>query len=454
MGSPASILSSKDSMKYLCKYQVSDLVFMLNRRIERVDYSNILSIEYMCDYDGNMHALLKIILRCDLRLKKWLTNKDFKRDIRAKFDLDKSGKDLNVNDDFVTSPLKCISGVYALFFTDEDEASGDSETNEARMTMNEGPYSYTDPGAEGYHDGQHTIDIYLMNPDAVKCSKAPCNKIYTKSTLQNALAETLADTEHSEIVMSPILNNEVYNELFLPLNPVGDTLIYAEQNYQLYPKGGLFFYDLNTLYILNTDLSKVTAAKENQWERCCIFIPSLNAASPGNGMIKVNGHKCHYVTCTEMEVNTQNFSVGKNAEMGSEARLVITDDTTAHLSRANQSAIDARNEFPTYIKGNQKYAGDIINARMEENETILYLSGNNFDINSFTPNLQYEVCYEDPSKHEKYGKNKYRISYAYHMIKMQSDTYMDSSHRFILKQADHPVKPEKPTGGAGIPARL
>ena len=445
MGS-ASLLKSSKAKKYLCKYEVANLVFMLGKQKIQTDYSNILSIEYLNDYDFNIFALLKVTLRCDLRLKMWTLR--HKRDLRAKLEINKVGMDLDV-DTFITNSEKCIDGVYALYFNDEDEAI-DTESSEKRLESNEGPYAYGGPDGESYHESQNTLEVFLVNPDMLKTSRAPCNKVYRKCTLQDAIGEMLTSSEHTNVLMSPIENKEVYNELLVPLNPAYKSLQILDQHNGLHSHGTMIYYDLDTLYVLDTDLSKVTACKKGEWPNCTIFVSSINEASPGQGMIRVPGQKVFYPTVTEMEINTQNFSIAKNAELGSEARIVVTDDTTVNLSRANQSVIDTRNEFVTYVKDAEKYAGDMMNARMEENECVLYINGENFDINAFTPNKMFQVVFEEPSKHERFGKNKYRLTYAYHMLKLQSDRYMESTHRLILKKVDGPIDPKKGSkGGKG-----
>ena len=69
-----------------------------------------------------------------------------------------------------------------------------------------------------------------------------------------------------------------------------------------------------------------------------------------------------------------------------------------------------------------------------ENECILYINADNLDINAFTPNKQHTVVFDDTSKQQKFGKYKYRISYIYHMLKLESETFMSSSHMIMLKR--------------------
>ena len=71
---------------------------------------------------------------------------------------------------------------------------------------------------------------------------------------------------------------------------------------------------------------------------------------------------------------------------------------------------------------------------MDENGAILYIQGENFDINAFTPNKTYTVIYEETSKQKRYGQYKYRLAYDSHIIYIDNETYMSSQHRAVLKR--------------------
>jgi hypothetical protein len=136
-----------------------------------------------------------------------------------------------------------------------------------------------------------------------------------------------------------------------------------------------------------------------------------------------------------MNINPKKFTIGQNVDIGSEAKVVIADDTEIEIEEADQSYIDQRNEFITYRrKDDNKYTSEILRSRMEENECVLYINAENLDINAFTPNKQYTVVFDETTKQEKYGKYKYRIIYAYHMLKLESEGFMSSSHMIMLKK--------------------
>ena len=152
-------------------------------------------------------------------------------------------------------------------------------------------------------------------------------------------------------------------------------------------------------------------------------------------MIRRECEKINYVSISEMDISPQKFTETNNEITGSEAKVVITDDISIDIKDADQSYIKQRNETIVYSrKGDNKFNADILKARMEENELIFYISGENFDISSFTPNKTFNLVFSETSKHQRFGKFKYRISYAYHFFKIESEGYMTVSSRICLKK--------------------
>lgn len=416
--------------KYHCKYQVANLIIMMGTEKITMDHSNILSIEYMNDYEFNIMALLKVSLRIDVRKKMWILKN--KKDILVKFELNKIGMDSD-NEKYVTAAEHVWNLEFGVYFNDEDEST-DIEAMESRINLNEGKEFQTgNIEGENYFESQNTLDLYLILPELMKASRYSFNKVYSKTTLQNAVGHILTKSGHRNVLMSKFENDEIYKELLLPVNSVYKSLIYLDQYYGLYKAGAIIYYDIDLLYILNSN-GKLTVKREDEWTETTFLVTKIADSHPGNGMVRKEGEKIFYPTVSDGDVNPQNFSVSKNASLGSSAKIVVTDTTDVEVHEADQSFTNQRNENVTFIKDKNKFTGSVIKARMEENEGVLYLSGNNLDIKAFTPNKIFKVVFDETSKQKAYGNYTYRLSYSYHFLKLESEGYMSSSHRIILKR--------------------
>lgn len=416
---------------YLCKYQIGSLVFMMGGEKIIMDHSNVLSMEQLNDYEMNLRSVFKITLRIDIRKKIWLLKN--KKDIICKFELDKIGMDPDY-ESYATSSGIVWNDEFGIYFNDDDETT-DTKAMEDRISLNEGDdFQMNNIETESYHETQNTLDVFLFNQKLLDASNRVVNHVYTKNTMQQIAGRVISASKHPKVLMSRFENNEVYQELLLPANPAYKTLMYLDQYYGFYRKGAIIFYDMDILYLINSS-GKCTAKQPGEKPETTFLVTKLDSGIPGNGMLRANGELVNYVVLTEDCVNAQKFSEGENAESGGSAKIIVSDDTTINIAEANSSIISQRNEKIGYTKkDDNKFSANIAKARMDENEYALFITGNNLDISAFTPNKTYQIFFDETGKHEKYGHEKYRLVYAYHFFKAESDIQMSSSHRLILKK--------------------
>lgn len=421
-----------NSKRYLCKYQVKHLVLMIGSEKIEADSSNILSIEYLTDYEFNIRSILKINLRVDIRKKLWILKN--KRNIVCKFEFNKIGMETD-SEIFNTASESIWNQEFCIYLNDEDESTDISALEERLNLTESSDFRITDFETENYYESQNIVPIYLFNKSLLDSSNLTVNEVFTEDNIQQIVGRVLTKSKHKRVLMSKCENNTIYKELLIPALPSYKALIYLDQYYGLYKKGAIIYYDIDTLYILNSGANKVTAKRPNEWSETTFIVSNINDSTPGNGMIRREGEKINYVSISEMDISPQKFTETNNEITGSEAKVVITDDISIDIKDADQSYIKQRNETIVYSrKGDNKFNADILKARMEENELIFYINGENFDISSFTPNKTFNIVFSETSKHQRFGKFKYRISYAYHFFKIESEGYMTVSSRICLKK--------------------
>jgi len=365
---------------YLCRYKVPMMIFMLKNIKIEMDPSNIISIEKIDDYEQNIRSIIKVRLRIDMNKKIWLLKN--KRDVRCKFELDKFGMDTEVEKNILGDEI-IWNNEFAIYFSDEDEAI-DIKSLESREKVN---LDKTNEklSTEDYFESENMLDIYLFEPSLLEASNKIFNEIFSNTILQNAIARMLTATKHKKVLMSKIENDTQYNELLIPANPLYKCLIYLDQYYGFYRKGAI--------------------------------------------------KKKYYVNLSELDIIPKKFSELKNETQGSKVKVVLIDDIKIKEKEAKQSRSTQSNEMIKYLSStNSKYTDTIITARMEENECIMYISADNLDLSIFTPNKEFKLIFTETLKQQKYGKDRYRLAYAYHFIQKESTNYMISSHRIVLKK--------------------
>ncbi len=428
-----------EGKKYICKYIVKTFVIKLEDQKIEIDHSNILSIEYLNDYERHITSMLKVALRIDVRKKLWIIKN--KEKISVKFELVKKGIDIESEKE-VIGEEEVWNEEFTPYFSDEDDTH-DFSSLEDRLDVNESGNTRVDETEEeNYYETQNQFDLYLFQSKLLKASRFSFNRIYTENTLQNMVGEMLTESKHEKVLMSKFDNEEVYKEMLLPPLPIFKCLIYLDQYYGFYEKGAVIYYDVDAAYILNSD-GKVTAKREEEWPETNFLVKELTASQPGQGMVRKEGEKVFYPTVSENEVNPQKLSNAQNVELGSKATIVTTDDIEVNKHEGSLKYDNTNtNEAITMIKKGTKYTGSIMQARMDEMECVVYINGENFDINAFTPNKTFKLTFDETTKQERFGKNEYRLCYSYHFLALESTELMKSSHRIILKKTNGPTKEE------------
>lgn len=418
------------STVFLCKYRIKNFNIMNGDTHIDMGPSNIMSLEYICDYDGALFAILKVSLRIDSRKKIYILK--HKRDIEVKVELEKIGYDVNL-DETVTNAEEVFNEVFSAYFNDDDE-NLDVQTMEERLNANEtlDEAGTLDANSENYFESQNNMDIYLFNKRLLTASRFMSNKVYAGATIQNIIGQMLTESKHPRVLMSRIENYKKYDEMYLPPNPTYKNLFYLDQYYGLYKAGANIFYDIDILYILNT-AGKVTAKRENEITETIFMIPQLDSNIPGNAMVRQPENTAYYATVSEQELNHQKTSGMNSIASGGQTKVVLKDGTEIQkVDVVNTDEISA-NESVAFVNKDNVFAASVIEARATENEDMLYISANNLDINAFTPNKIFRVVYDEQSKNQKYN-GIYRLAYAYHCIRAESEEYQSCSHHIVLKK--------------------
>lgn len=422
MGS--KLISQEKDTCYACKYKVETLIFKLKDKKIKMNGSNILSVEKLDNFDHNIRAIIHLTLKIDLRHKLWIIKN--KHDITCKFEMSIIGVEQS-GEEFIIGPNKLYNGDYVIRLNDDDDNTDTAMIESSLNTTNEDDFALNDIDGQDYYESENIFDVYLFSKKLLTASNKKHNKVYTSSCLQNIVAQILTETGHKKVLMSPFENSAVYSELVVPSNAAYKTLSYLDQYYGFYKTGSQIFYDIDILYIINSN-GKVTAKRSKEWTETTFLVTAKTNSMPGNGMVKKQKEKVFYCNITEENINPQRPSSMISEREGEDVQIINPDDVTVKVS--DKSNVTTR----LHNSDDSKYFESVIKARRNENDAILYINGEGFDMNAFTPNKTFKVIFEEPTKQKKYGKNRYRIAYAIHSIKFESGNYMQSAHQIVLKK--------------------
>lgn len=412
---------------YLCMYRIGTLVFSVGDKKIQMDGSNVLAIEKADNFEHNLRSILRVQLRVDLRQKIWILSN--KKDITCKFELIKFGMDTDVESE-ILGEQSVWNEEFSVFLNDDDAAI-DVESMEQSLDTNEGEFSSNDIESQDYFLSQEPFDVYLYNTSLLNSSTTNINEVLSSSSINSAVGYVLTQSKHKNVVLSPIENDKKWDDIILPINSAYKQLVYLDQYYGLYKTGASIYYDVDALYIVNTN-GTPEAVRKNEYPETNIIITQRTNSTPGNGMVRKQEQTCYYINVPEENVSASKPSDALDATNGESVQVITMDDVNVSNVRNDKNAYTAYD----YSTGNP-YGGEIIQARKNENKSVIYITGDNLDMNAFTINKEFHLIYEDTGKEERYGKGIYRLAFAHHYLVMQTNTYLKSSHQVVLKRCDH-----------------
>lgn len=422
----------------IVEYTIDSFILMKDDEKIELDFTNVMLIDYLNDYENNIMPLVQIKIKIDARKYRWILKN--KKDIKVKLTIDKKYS-MSSADPLPLSTQACIDGEFILMIQDQDIPLDTNLIEESFKKNNDG-YE-TDIDVESYLESENILDIYLFNEDFLISSKKMVNKVYKKSTIQNIIGEILTSTKHTDVLMSKVENDEEYVEMIVPCLPVYKAILYLDQYYGLYKRGSLIFYDIDAVYLLNLDYNK-PVKREGEDPEVNVNVLQKVQMTPGYGITIKNDDNKQYMNVTEEDIRIHRVSMIKEMDIGGKIKIVNADDISVSNSEIDSEFIgEKKNETAILTEVNNKYAADSIKYRMEENEAIFYINSENVDINYFSPNKYFKLIYSEESKSKKYKDLKFRLAMVHHTLTPISDTKLRCSHRFILKKFDGKINEEE-----------
>ena len=438
------LVSDNDEL-IIYKYVPKVLYLLYEDKKVELNFSNILSIQYINNYDNNLMNVLKLTLKMDYRKKLWLIKHRKKIKVKFEFAKMKFSPDLSsdeeyeeefINDEFVPLFTENDNSIDSDLFVKVIDEAGDSDEVEDILRDN-------------LLVSEHTIEIYLLKEELMYSARYPVNRVFTKDSLQNMVAELLTETNHQRVIMDKFDNEEEYYELLVPCLPLYKALMYLDQYFGFYKTGAVIFYDIDTLYILNSKMED-PACEDDDETSVNILVDTENYVTPGRGMIRKQNDDKYYMSMSEKELNIMKHSRVKENDTGSDISLIVYNKELDDEDRSKEFNFKAELEYlgeermKKYINidHQNKYADTLIKAKLEENESIIYINADNTDVEAYKPNRVFKLIHAEESKEKIYKQARYRISSIEHYFKPEGDGMMSCSHKLVLKKCQGTLNEE------------
>lgn len=310
------------------------------------------------------------------------------------------------------------------FFLDEDTPFTDRDAYEKKQKIEKSD-------GNSINNYNRSLELYLFSSRNIMSSKKPINAVLSSASMTETIAYTLSSAGFNNILFSAPDNNTVYSEVVLPaLTPV-QTIEYLEQQYGIYRKGALLFFDIERTYMIDKN-SKCTSYELQENTKTVFSIPkSTDGTSFFPGCYDDMNKSTFMINVAPSNLSCQSNSVINDQLVGNRIMSITPDGNIRTVdSTANQHGDGTykiiKNKF------NNEFLVYSMATRIQEQSKIITISVGDFDVNAFSPNKEFTFKFDDSRINQEYGGN-YRLSSCKIYFKKSGEEYTVSGEGVFKK---------------------
>lgn len=408
------------------RYQVESLKILFPEKGKHyeIDPKLIKSLVIERDYEIDFFPVIQLNVSLDTELYYMIIEE--KLTVRFQIRLQKYIFEENA----ATAPVKKdVFNAQFVAYIDENTPFLNKAEHKAASEINS---ASTSPGKTPGTVGGNDLTFYLFRADDIMNSKRIVNTVLSSATMTNAIAYILASLGYTRTLMTPLDNKQSYSEVVLP--PLGflANLVYLENQFGLYHKGAVIFFDLDAFYIINK-VPACTAYRKGEFKNTVFMVrDSTNSNKFTSGSYDDDKQKTTFINVFPENIQINTSSVAKDQIEGSH-RLII--NPFAGFTVDVRSKVDQRGggtHKVIYNKYNNSFKNNAEKAKIESDGRLKVLAVSDVDISAFTPNKLFTFKYEDSAINKVEGGN-FRIVKSVFALTSQGDYMKLDGHATFKK---------------------
>lgn len=263
-------------------------------------------------------------------------------------------------------------------------------------------------------DRHYVSELYLWRVETANGFKKVLNAVLHKTTMSSIIAWALSSAGISNCIMSPLENNDRYDEILIPPLPIDRLIQHLDAMYGFYKYGSLIYFGIKNSYILNFN-GKCTAWGRGEVQNVTLLIPktTANESSEDGGAVD-KGDSSHYIYMRYLDTDFSSPSTVDNVTNGTDA--VVVTKTTSDVTRSKGKSVSTNDKNNTNVISNStenKWIAETYTAQASSKKNVITGMIKNADLDDLTPNKIFTVAVEDPSE-TKNSKGNYKLFTAIH----------------------------------------
>ena len=395
------------------KYMVESFVILLpdDPNPITIEPKHITDIAIERDYDDDYYPIIR--LSTILTPSVYYNILKNKLGVRFKLRLQKYIYDTNKQFQFKTDVFNRIFSIYL----NEDTPFMDESTYIQSKSVEK---SETTP-----KDLNNEFTFYLFNEMDLINTRRIINKVFSNCNMTDVLAYSLGSNHFIEVLMTPLDNKTVYEEIIFPPLPFIGSLLALEQAYGFYNNGALIFFDVECTYFIDKNV-KCTAFRIAEYTQTVFTIrdsTNSDVFSPGSYIDDVN--KKFMISVMPNNIQMHSESVTTDQTEGN--NLLIINPETGTVTDLRTNSIERRDgTYKVMVnKNNNTFCNSMAKIKRSENSKIITVNIGDFDTDMITPNKEFLFVFENQKINAEYGGN-YRISKNIVIFNKQGEEFIVS----------------------------
>lgn len=384
-------------------YKIDNIYILIkNKEAIEIPVERIRGVKLILDYEKASLPIFGISMLMEpSRYYKIMNNK---KDVLFKIRLQCYYRDKHslVN----SMSVDCINETFKLYSEDYND---DYESN-LKKTINKDISS--EDGINDLEKLKNEVEFYLFRT-YINGLRSNINTVVTNSDLTTTIAYLLSKAEVTNVLMSPLTNNTIYDSIVIPPLTIDNAIKYLNNNYGLHKFGTMIFYDLDRSYIINYK-EKCTAWEKGEITDTVLYVldKSIDSSYQPGGIIKIDQKKNYYNISSE-SININSKTISTNVLTGTDLTLINQNENNTVDMATNSNIVDKINKSVLFNDVSNPYLGYTYSMLQYSNSTIITLSTAGLNIKDFTPNKSFTFVFQDILLNKKYT-GTYRLVSAIH----------------------------------------
>ena len=360
-----------------------------------VQSNSIAGIMMEKDFDNDIHPIIE--LKIALHPLDIYTIIEHKNDVRFNLRLDKYVYTSESSDSFIFKELS-FNEIFAIYI-DENTVQLDkklyAETQATRQTGTD------------VVDTSKVYSFFLFKEKDIDSARSMNNNIIKSCTITDALAYLFSTANVNTVLMTPLDNQDVYNDVILFPVTLKDNIKALDETYGLYRYGYLLFFDINRTYLIDKR-GENTAYGRNEYTNVHIYVYNAgNTDGMRGGFEKDDVNRTYNINILTTSIVMRTSTTIMNETSGTELIMVdsVNDSVETvspniqHRGRTKSVVVDKL----TLAHSANKFTELEAHERIKETESVFEVSFVGVDIDVLTPNKRFTFIFEDTMNQNKVG---------------------------------------------------